>query len=209
VCPFLGLGKRLQCFSCFEHYRLNWHRSGFVAEFLSHNRGNCFLDLARVHAALTDFAKNRIAEHHTPRKGGEILNGPAQLDYRNLDPGKACSNQRILDRVLAADWRAGSEPPRRCNVLPCFSPLFVCVWDQFNWNQMRHPPGGSVTRASGIRPSYSEHRSEVVSDRTLADLSTVLGPLFNRFAEVETDENARKRILGGRLGKAAVRAQHR
>ena len=53
------------------------------------------------------------------------------------------------------------------------------------------------------------HRPEVALGGTLANFSTVLGPFFDRFAEVEPNEDARIRILGRRLGEAGIRAEHR
>ena len=58
-----------------------------------------------------------------------------------------------------------------------------------------------------MKPAHnSEHGLEVVGDGKLADFSTILGALFDRFAEVEPDEDARKRVLSGRLGEAGIRA---
>ena len=58
-----------------------------------------------------------------------------------------------------------------------------------------------------MKPAHkSEHRLEVVGNGALANFSTVLGALFDRFAEVEPDEDARKRVLCGRLGEAGIRA---
>ena len=54
----------------------------------------------------------------------------------------------------------------------------------------------------------SVHRPEVEIGGTLANFSTVLGPFFDRFAEVEANEDARIRILGRRLGEACIRAEH-
>ena len=54
----------------------------------------------------------------------------------------------------------------------------------------------------------SVHRPEVEIGGTLANFSTVLGPFFDRFAEVEPNEDARIRILGRRLGEAGIRAEH-
>jgi hypothetical protein len=54
----------------------------------------------------------------------------------------------------------------------------------------------------------SVHRPEVEIGGTLANFSTVIGPFFDRFAEVEPNENARIRILGRRLGEAGIRAEH-
>jgi hypothetical protein len=54
----------------------------------------------------------------------------------------------------------------------------------------------------------SVHRPEVAIDGTLANFSTVLGTFFDRFAEVEANEDARIRILGRRLGEAGIRAEH-
>ena len=53
------------------------------------------------------------------------------------------------------------------------------------------------------RAPHSGHRLEVELGGTLADFSTVLGPFFDRFAEVEPDEDARIRILGRRSEKLA------
>ena len=55
----------------------------------------------------------------------------------------------------------------------------------------------------------SVHRPEVQIDGTLANFSTVIGPFFDRFTEVEPDEDARIRILGRRLGEAGIRAERR
>jgi hypothetical protein len=41
-----------------------------------------------------------------------------------------------------------------------------------------------------------------------AYFSTILGPFFDGFAEVEANEDARVRILGRRLGEAGIRAEH-
>ena len=46
------------------------------------------------------------------------------------------------------------------------------------------------------------------SGGALANFSTVLGPFFDRFAEVEPDEDARIRVLGRGLGEAGIRAEH-
>jgi hypothetical protein len=54
----------------------------------------------------------------------------------------------------------------------------------------------------------SGHRPEVAIGGTLANFSTVIGPFFDRFAEVEPNEDARIRILGRRLGEAGIRAEH-
>ena len=54
----------------------------------------------------------------------------------------------------------------------------------------------------------SVHRPEVVISGSLADFSTVIGPFFDRFAEVVPNEDARIRILGRRLGEVAIRAEH-
>ena len=53
------------------------------------------------------------------------------------------------------------------------------------------------------------HRPEVEIGGTLANFSTVLGPFFDRFAEVEPNEDARICILDRRLGEAGIRAEHR
>jgi hypothetical protein len=42
----------------------------------------------------------------------------------------------------------------------------------------------------------------------LANLVTVGVSLFNSFAKVETNKDARIRILGRRLGKAVIPAEH-
>ena len=54
----------------------------------------------------------------------------------------------------------------------------------------------------------SVHSPEVEIGGTLANVSTVIGPFFDRFAEVEPNEDARIRILGRRLGEAGIRAEH-
>ena len=54
----------------------------------------------------------------------------------------------------------------------------------------------------------SVHRPEVEISGTLANFSTVIGPFFDRFAEVEPNEDARIRILGRRVGEAGIRAEH-
>ena len=59
--------------------------------------------------------------------------------------------------------------------------------------------------------SYHEasmDRFEEQISGTLANFSTVIGPFFDRFAEVEPNEDARIRILGRRLGEAGIRAEH-
>jgi hypothetical protein len=45
---------------------------------------------------------------------------------------------------------------------------------------------------------------EVEIGGTLTNLSTVIGPFFDRFAEVEPNEDARIRILGRRLREAGI-----
>jgi hypothetical protein len=55
----------------------------------------------------------------------------------------------------------------------------------------------------------SVYRAEVQSGGMLANFSTVLGPFFDRLAEVESNEDARIRIFGRRLGEARIRAEHR
>src|SRR5262245_34730270 len=55
----------------------------------------------------------------------------------------------------------------------------------------------------------STHRLEVEIDGTLANFSTARGPFFDRFAEVEPKEEARRRMLYCRLGEARIRAEHR
>src|SRR5712671_8070028 len=57
------------------------------------------------------------------------------------------------------------------------------------------------------RPSVC--RPEVEIDGALPNFATVRSPFFNRFAEVESDEDARIRILGRRLGETGIRAEHR
>ena len=54
----------------------------------------------------------------------------------------------------------------------------------------------------------SVHGPEVEIGGTLANLSAVVGPFLDRFAEVEPDEDARIRILGRRLGEGGIRAEH-
>lgn len=54
----------------------------------------------------------------------------------------------------------------------------------------------------------SVHRPEVEIGGTLADFSTVIGPFFDRVAEVEPNEDARVRILGSCLGEAGIGAEH-
>ena len=54
----------------------------------------------------------------------------------------------------------------------------------------------------------SVHGPEVEIGGTLTNLSTVIGPFVDRFAEVEPNEDARIRILGRRLGEAGIRAEH-
>ena len=54
----------------------------------------------------------------------------------------------------------------------------------------------------------SAHGPEVEIGGTLTNLSTVIGPFFDRFAEVKPNEDARIRILGRRLGEAGKRAEH-
>ena len=44
-------------------------------------------------------------------------------------------------------------------------------------------------------PHNSVHRPEVEIGGTLANLVTVFGPFFDRFAEVKPDEDARIRVL--------------
>ena len=83
-----------------------------------------------------------------------------------------------------------------------------------------HPVPVEVWRASLTKPSvprptwcgltpHSVHRSEVAIDGPLANFATVRGPFFDRFAEVESNEDARIRILYRRLGEAGIRAEHR
>ena len=52
-------------------------------------------------------------------------------------------------------------------------------------------------------------RFEEQINGTLANFSTVISPFFDRFAEVEPNEDARIRILGRSLGEAGIRAEHR
>src|SRR5215475_8879143 len=55
----------------------------------------------------------------------------------------------------------------------------------------------------------SAHGLEVEIDGTLANFSTARGPFFDRFAEVEPNEDARICILDRRLEEAGIRAEHR
>ena len=79
--------------------------------------------------------------------------------------------------------------------------------------------GKNRTRARGRAPCVpvcrvgyfreSVHRTHVEIGGALADLSAVLGPLFDRLAEVKPDEDARIGILGRRLREAGKRAEYR
>src|SRR4029453_3044316 len=53
------------------------------------------------------------------------------------------------------------------------------------------------------------HGPEEEIGGTLANISTVIGPFFDRFAEVDPNEGARIRILVRRLGEAGIRAEYR
>src|SRR5262245_5799237 len=72
----------------------------------------------------------------------------------------------------------------------------------------------SSAKSSPPRPAWcdrapnSAHRPEVALAGQLANSATVLGPFFDRFAEVEPNEDARIRILDRRLGEAGIRAEH-
>src|SRR5262249_34950269 len=55
----------------------------------------------------------------------------------------------------------------------------------------------------------SEHRLKVVSNSALADFPAVSRPFVGRFAEMKPDQDARQRILRGRLREAAIGALHR
>ena len=65
-----------------------------------------------------------------------------------------------------------------------------------------------VSSRARSSPLNSVHRPEVEIGGTLADFSTVISPFFDRFAEVEPNEDARIRILYRRLGEAGIRAEH-
>jgi hypothetical protein len=75
---------------------------------------------------------------------------------------------------------------------------------------VRRVPGGLLFWRSTAEDlaHNSVHRPEVEIGGTLANFSTVIGPFFDRFAEVEPNEDARIRILGRRLGEAGIRAEH-
>jgi len=54
----------------------------------------------------------------------------------------------------------------------------------------------------------SVQRLEVEIGGALANLVTVIIPFFSGFAEVESNEDARIRILDRRLGEAGICAEH-
>ena len=88
-------------------------------------------------------------------------------------------------------------------LLPFFARGLRAEFDQF-------AAEASTPLAAGKTCAHnSVYRPEVQSGGTLANFSTVRGPLFDRLAEVESNEDARIRIFGRRLGKARKRAEHR